>query len=216
MRHQRLVVCPGLKVNWHGIEGLVETLGRNGLTSNYRFDLAPYTWELVRGLRGGKALFTQAPMPIKCAGAPQKPMYLSCDAWRHNGMLQNTQVQLFNAGAVLFGVPDYAPALMEYVKTYGIDLRFGHTLKSIDGPRRRATFEWTLPDGNKEQVETEFDMIHVVPPQTAPDFVRASPLADSAGWVDVDPATLRHKKLEHVFALGGFAHVSPDTVTPLG
>ncbi|BCG04653.1 hypothetical protein PPGU19_092210 (plasmid) [Paraburkholderia sp. PGU19] len=202
VRYQRLVVCPGIRVDWHGVEGLVETLGRNGVTSNYRFDLAPYTAELVKTLRGGKALFTQPPMPIKCAGAPQKAMYLSCDTWRRNGTLHNTQVQFFNAGAALFGVPDYVPALMEYVEAYGIDLRFGHTLKSIDGPRRRAVFERALPDGSRETVETDFDMIHVVPAQTAPDFVRASPLADVAGWIDVDPGTLRHKRYEHIYALG--------------
>ncbi|CAG9187641.1 bifunctional protein tyrosine phosphatase family protein/NAD(P)/FAD-dependent oxidoreductase [Cupriavidus pinatubonensis] len=202
VRYQRLVVCPGLKVDWHGIDGLVETLGRNGVTSNYRFDLAPYTWELVRAQQGGKALFTQPPMPIKCAGAPQKALYLSCDTWRRNGTLKNIDVRFFNAGAVLFGVPAYVPALMEYIAAYGIDLRFGHTLKRVDGPRRRATFERALADGSKELVETDFDMIHVVPPQTAPDFVRTSPLADAAGWVDVDPSTLRHKKYEDIFGLG--------------
>ncbi|MBN3751595.1 TIGR01244 family phosphatase [Paraburkholderia sp. Tr-20389] len=202
VRYQRLVVCPGIKVDWHGVEGLVETLGHNGVTSNYRFDLAPYTAELVRALRGGKALFTQPPMPIKCAGAPQKAMYLSCDTWRRNGTLDKTQVQFFNAGAALFGVPDYVPALMEYVEAYGIDLKFSHTLKRIDGAQRRAVFDRALPDGSTDTVETDFDMIHVVPPQTAPDFVRASPLVNVAGWIDVDPGTLCHKSHEHIYALG--------------
>lgn len=69
LEYRNLIVCPGLRLAWERIEGLEETLGRNGVTSNYRYDLAPYTWELVRGLRGGKALFTQPAMPIKCAGA---------------------------------------------------------------------------------------------------------------------------------------------------
>ena len=86
LRYRRLVVAAGLKLNWDGVEGLTETLGRNGVTSNYRFDLAPYTWQLVRNLRGGRALFTQPPMPIKCAGAPQKAMYLSADHWRREKM----------------------------------------------------------------------------------------------------------------------------------
>lgn len=202
VHYERLVVCPGIKVNWDGIEGLVETLGRNGVTSNYRFDLAPYTAELVRQMRGGKALFTQPPMPIKCAGAPQKAMYLSCDTWRRNGVLQDTQVQFFNAGAALFGVPEYVPALMKYVESYGIDLRFGHTLKSVNGPRRRARFQRVQADGSTELFESDFDMIHVVPPQTAPDFVRSSPLADVAGWIDVDPGSLRHKKYQDIYALG--------------
>ena len=202
VKYQQLVVCPGLKLDWNGIEGLTETLGRNGVTSNYRYDLAPYTWQLVQQLKKGKALFTQPPMPIKCAGAPQKAMYLSADHWTRQGVISHIDIDFCNSGAVLFGVADYVPALMEYVKKYGIDLNFGETLVSIDGPAHKATFMKTLADGAKEKVVRDFDMIHVVPPQKAPDFVRVSPLADAAGWVDVDPATLRHKTFANVYGLG--------------
>ena len=198
----KLVVAPGLKLNWNGIEGLAETLGRNGVTSNYRYDLAPYTWDLVQGLKGGRAVFTQPPMPIKCAGAPQKAMYLSADNWRRTGVLKDVKIDFYNAGAVLFGVKDYVPALMEYVERYGIDLHFQHTLTRIDGPGRRAWFTRTDADGAKSEVETGFDMIHVVPPQVPPDFLRVSPLADAAGWMDVDQASLRHKRFKDVYGLG--------------
>jgi len=208
VKYKQLVVCPGLKLDWQGIEGLNDTLGRNGVTSNYRFDLAPYTWELVQNLKDGKALFTQPPMPIKCAGAPQKAMYLSADHWTRQGVLKNINIQFCNAGAVLFGVADYVPALMEYVKRYHIGLNFGETLVAVDGPARKATFMKNLADGSKEKVVRDFDMIHVVPPQKAPDFVRVSPLADAAGWVDVDPASLRHKTYTNVFALGDVANTT--------
>ncbi|HDR9257370.1 TPA: TIGR01244 family phosphatase [Burkholderia vietnamiensis] len=206
--YRKLIVCPGLKLDWDAIEGLADTLGHNGVTSNYRYDLAPYTWQLVQAFRGGNALFTQPPMPIKCAGAPQKAMYMSCDHWRRNGRLGAANVEFLNAGAVLFGVADYVPALMEYVERYDIALSFGHNLIAIDGPARRATFRRTLPDGSTETVQRNFDMIHVVPPQKAPDFVRASPLADAAGWIDVDPATLRHKRFPDIFALGDVANTT--------
>jgi sulfide:quinone oxidoreductase len=42
-----LVVSPGLELHWDGVEGLRDTLGCNGVTSNYMFEMAPYTWELV-------------------------------------------------------------------------------------------------------------------------------------------------------------------------
>ncbi len=212
VKYKQLVVCPGLKLDWQGIEGLNDTLGRNGVTSNYRFDLAPYTWELVQNLKGGKALFTQPPMPIKCAGAPQKAMYLSADHWTRQGVLNNIDIQFCNAGAVLFGVADYVPALMEYVKKYHIGLNFGETLVAVDGPAHKATFSKTLADGSKEKVVRDFDMIHVVPPQKSPDFVRVSPLADAAGWVDVDPASLRHKTYANVFGLGDATN-SPNAKT---
>lgn len=212
VKYKQLIVCPGLKLDWHAIEGLPETLGHNGVTSNYRYDLAPYTWELVRQLKGGRALFTQPPMPIKCAGAPQKAMYLSADYWRRSGRLDQIDVEFFNAGAMLFSVADYVPALMEYVRRYGIALNFGLNLSAIDGPGKHATFKRTLENGAVESIVREFDMIHVVPPQKAPDFVRVSPLADKAGWVDVDPATLRHRTYENIFALGDVSN-TPNAKT---
>jgi len=200
--YERLIVAPGIKLNWHAVEGLVETLGHNGVTSNYRYDLAPYTWKLVQNMRSGRAVFTQPPMPIKCAGAPQKALYLSADHWRRSGVLDNIDIAFFNAGEVLFGVKEYVPALNEYIKRYGAKISFGHRLVKIDGDSRRAWFEKNADDGGKTLVETEFDMIHVCPPQCAPDFVRESALADQAGWVDVDQNTLRHKTFANVWGLG--------------
>ncbi len=212
VKYQQLVVCPGLKLDWHGIAGLPETLGRNGVTSNYRFDLASYTWQLVQQLHRGTAIFTQPPMPIKCAGAPQKAMYLSADHWRRTGVLKAVDIQFCNAGAVLFGVPDYVPALMEYVEAYGIGLNFGQTLISVDGPAKKAVFSQAKADGTKALITREFDLLHVVPPQKAPDFVRVSPLADAAGWIDVDMASLRHKTFANIFALGDAAN-TPNAKT---
>lgn len=202
IEYQQLVVAPGLELNWGGIEGLEQTLGKNGVTSNYRYDLAPYTWELVQGLRHGKALFTQPPMPIKCAGAPQKAMYLSADYWLRQGLLPDIDIEFCNAGGVLFGVKDYVPALMEYVRRYQITLNFQHNLVAVDGAHKTATFEVTDGEGNCERKTVGFDMLHVCPPQRAPEFIRQSPLADDAGWVDVNPATLQHKRYANVWSLG--------------
>lgn len=200
--YDRLVVCPGIKLAWDQVEGLEDTLGRNGVTSNYRYDLAPYTWELVRNFKEGRALFTQPPMPIKCAGAPQKAMYLSADHWFREGVLKDVDVQFMNAGGVLFGIKEYVPALMEYVQKYDATLNFFHNLKSVDGAAKQATFTVAKPDTAPEEVTVEFDMMHVCPPQVAPDFIRVSPLADEAGWVDVDQDTLRHKTYDNIWALG--------------
>jgi len=206
--YQQLIVCPGLKLNWSAIDGLEATLGHNGVTSNYRYDLAPYTWKLVQELKAGQALFCQPPMPIKCAGAPQKALYLSCDHWRRNGLQGKIQASFLNAGAVLFGVADYVPALMEYIDRYAVDLQFGHNLIAVDGPAKQATFARTLPDASRETLVRPFDLLHVVPPQIAPDFIRNSPLADAAGWVDVDPASLRHRQFANIHGLGDVTNTS--------
>src|SRR5215204_1877412 len=104
VRYRALVVAPGIELNWDGVHGLRDTLGKNGVTSNYMFEIAPYTSELVRSLSRGRALFTQPPLPIKCAGAPQKAMYLSCDHWLRQDVLKDIEVEFHAAGPVLFGV----------------------------------------------------------------------------------------------------------------
>jgi len=202
LEYRQLVVAPGLKLDWDAVEGLRESLGKNGVTSNYRFDYAPYTWELVKKLRSGRAIFTQPQMPIKCAGAPQKAMYLSCDHWLRNKVLDDIDVRFCNAAGVLFGIEHYVPPLMEYVKKYNAGLDFFHNLVAVDGEAKKAWFDVSEPGKETRREEMDFDMLHVCPPQTAPDFVRNSPLANEAGWVDVAQDTLRHNRYDNVFSLG--------------
>jgi sulfide:quinone oxidoreductase len=196
-----LILCPGIKLNWAAISGLPEALGKNGVTSNYRFDLAPYTNELVRSFAKGRALFTQPVMPIKCAGAPQKAMYLSCNRWEKARVLDNIDVEFHTAGAALFGVPVFVPPLMDYVERYGIGLNLQSNLVAIDGAAKVATFEQKRGD-HVVRVDAPFGMIHVVPPQGPPDFIRDSPFAATSGFAEVDETTLQHPRHANVFALG--------------
>lgn len=198
LNYAQCVVAPGLMLDWNAVEGLQEALGRNGVTSNYRFDLAPYTWELVKDLKKGNAVFTQSPMPIKCAGAPQKALYLSADHWAKNNLIGDINVSFYNAAPVLFGVADYVPALMEYMEKYQANLNFTHNLTAVDGAAKVATFKTE----NDEYVTKEFDFLHVCPPQRAPDFIRDSELSDEAGWLSVDPASLQHTQYPNIWGAG--------------
>ncbi|MGZ8329116.1 MAG: FAD-dependent oxidoreductase, partial [Allosphingosinicella sp.] len=197
LRYRLLIMATGNRLDFNAIEGLVETLGKNGVTSNYRSDLAPYTWELVRKLATGRALFTQPPMPIKCAGAPQKAMYLSCSEWERQEWLDAVEVEFHNAGAVLFGVPAYVPALEATVDRYGIDVHLGSNLIAVDGPSKTAVFK-----SEAGETSREFDILHVTPPQKGCKVVADSELADAAGYVEVEQTTLRHKRFPNVMALG--------------
>jgi sulfide:quinone oxidoreductase len=141
-------------------------------------------------------------MPIKCAGAPQKAMYLACDHWRRNDRLKNIEVEFDTAGGALFGVAAFVPPLMKYVERYGASLCFNSNLKAVDGTAKKAWFEVKGADGTLETVEKSFDLLHVCPPQSAPDFVRHGPLADAAGWIEVSPETLQHVRHGNVFGLG--------------
>lgn len=197
--YRMLVVAAGLQLDWSRIEGLTETLGRNQVTSNYAYAHAPYTWDCLQRWRGGRAVFTQPPAPFKCPGAPQKILYLAADHWRRHG--QPADLHFYNAGAAMFGVPFFAAALDRVMADYGAQAHTGHNLVAVDGPAHRAWFE-TKVDGQLQRRTVDFDLLHVVPPQSAPDFIRDSPLADAAGWVEVDKHTLQHQRHENVFSLG--------------
>ncbi|AQS88303.1 oxidoreductase [Neoasaia chiangmaiensis NBRC 101099] len=205
VEYRRLVVAPGLQLDWNKVEGLAETIGRNGVTSNYSRESCAYTWECIEQLDGGVAIFTQPPMPIKCAGAPQKIVYLASDYWRKEGRLHKTHVEFALAGDVLFGVPYFVPSLQKMVDYYGVDVRYKENLIRVDGAKKEATFQRV---GTEETVTRRFDMLHVTPPQSAPDFIKSSPLANAGGWVDVDPATLRHVRYEDIFSVGDAAGTS--------
>ena len=197
-----LVVAPGIQLNWKDIKGLEDSLGKNGVTSNYSFKYAPYTFDLIKNHKKGKAIFHNPHTPVKCGGAPHKIMYLAADYFRKNGVLNNVDIQYWSGGPKLFAVPKYEKTLLEVVKRGNIKLNFFERLEEIDGANKRAKFVG-FGENNKE-VETwvEYDMIHVTPPQSAPDFIKSSPIANAGGWVDVDKHTLQHPKFKNIFTLG--------------
>ncbi len=222
-----LVVVPGIQLDWGKVKGLKETLGKNGVTSNYRVDLAPYTWELLRNFKGGNAIFTNPNTPIKCGGAPQKIMYLAGDYILKNGLQPNSNIHFYSGGGIIFGVKKYADVLNQVIARYKIQTHFKHNLVEIDGPNKKAWFQ----NEAGERIEQSFDMIHVTPPQSAPDFIKDSPLsivemdensgtpcqpghhtAAFMGWVDVDKHTLQHKRYPNIFSCGDVAN-TPNAKT---
>lgn len=219
-----LVVCPGIQIDLDAIEGLAETMNKNNVCSNY---VNPnYTWEVLQNFKGGNAIYTQAATPIKCGGAPQKIMYMAEEYYERQGVKDKTNISFITPGSVIFGVPEFARTLMEVIDRKNIELRFFHKLTRIDGPNHMAYFTITanaddpakLYHHKKDLGETfhsttevaiPFDMLHLAPPQSAPDFVKNSKLAHAEGpdkgWLNVDINTLQHKVYPNVFGLGDVA-----------
>lgn len=206
IEYDYLIVCPGIQIDWHLIKGLKEALGKDGVTTNYSPIYAPYTWETIKNFQGGNALFTFPNTPIKCGGAPQKVMYMADDVFRSKfGVRDRSNVIFLTLVTTLFSVPDYAKILEGVVKERAIEVKFGHNLKEIRAETKEAIFD-ILNDGViVGEVNIKYDMIHVAPPQSAPDFIKKSPLAmpnNPYGWVDVNSETLQHNRYPNVFAIG--------------
>jgi sulfide:quinone oxidoreductase len=194
-----LIVATGLKLCWDRIEGLVEALGQGGVCSNYSKDFAPYTWEAIQAFQGGHAVFTCAPMPIKCPGAPQKIAYLADEVFKKKRL--NAKVIYATATPGIFGIPTYAAPLREVVQRKGIDARYNHVLTAVRAAQKEAVFQVTEGETSREEV-ISYDLLHVTPPMAAPDAVATSPLANGAGFVEVDQFSLQHVRYPNVFSLG--------------
>ncbi len=199
LSYDYLIVAAGLQLNWNKVQGLEGNVGRNGICSNYLYDQCDKTWETLKAFKGGNALFTMPPPPIKCAGAPQKIMYLADDHFRKAGVHSNSQVHYYAGTPGIFSVKEFAKTLDEVIARRGIQTHYKHNLIRIDADAKQATFK-NLE--NDEETTVAYDMIHVTPPQGPPDFVKQSPLANEAGWVNVDKHTLQSPEYPNVFSLG--------------
>lgn len=207
-----LVVASGLVLDHDSIEGFsLDMVGENGLGALYAGPAhAARTWAAASKFveEGGTGLFTRPATEMKCAGAPLKHAFLIDDIAQRAGSAGKTNMVYVAPQGALFSVPIVAEKVRMLFGERGIDTQFNQTLKAIDAGARRATF--TSPDGG--ETEMDYDYLHVIPPQRAPDFVRRSGLswADrwvDQGWMEVDPATLRHRRYPDVFAVGDIAGV---------
>ncbi len=201
--YEYLIVAPGIKLDWEKVKGLKETIGKNAVTSNYAAEFAPYTFECIKSMKEGMtAMFTSPSTALKCGGAPQKITYLAADYFRRHGLMGKVKVDFSTAGKVVFGIKKYAVELQKIVDKLQVQMNYRHDLIAVDGPGKTATFKVTDEIGNTSEVTKHFDMLHVTPPQAAPDFIAQSPLANDKGWVDVDKHTLQHLRYKNIFGIG--------------
>jgi sulfide:quinone oxidoreductase len=200
VHYEQLVVAAGIQIDWDKIPGLAESVGRpgTGVVSNYSYDTVDATWEAIRTFRGGTAIFTDPKTAVKCGGAPQKIMYLAEEAFRRQGVREQTRVHFMNAKPTNFTAPSYGATLRRICDERGIDIQLEHDLIALRPDVREAVFR----RGDGSELVMHYDLMHVTPPQSAPDFLKRSPLANADGWVEVDKHTLAHVRYPDVFALG--------------
>ena len=203
LTYDALVVATGMKLNWEAIKGLPEALGKGGVCSNYSKDFAAYTWECIQNFKGGNAVFTCAPMSIKCPGAPQKIAYLADDAIKRDpAIAAKSKVIYATATPGIFGVPTYAAPLREVVARKGIDARYSHTLIEVRPASKEAVFKVSKEGEEPREEVINYELLHVTPPMAAPDVVAQSPLAAASGFAEVGKHNLQHVRFPNVFAIG--------------
>ncbi|KTS03511.1 NAD(P)/FAD-dependent oxidoreductase [Microbacterium testaceum] len=204
--YDQLVVCAGMRMAWEQVPGLTEAMAADSGVSNYEYSLAAKASVVLRDLRSGTVVFTQPSEPASCGAAAQKPMYLACDWWRAIGVRDDIRVVFVCPDPVPFGIPAVDRELQRKLDEYGIEVRYSRDLRSVDA----ETSTLTIGRGDAEET-LEYDVLHAVPPQRAPEWIAGSGLAasdDPHGFVDVDPETLQHVRHPEIWAVGDAAAVA--------
>lgn len=216
LKYDYLVVATGLKLDWDKIPGLGQGLGTQGTCSIYQYDKLDATAGMIQNFQGGRAIFVMPPVPIKCAGAPQKIMYLAEHIWRKKKVRDKAEVIFATAGKAMFGIPTFAEPLNKIVKERNIIPKFQHKVAAVNLNKKVVTFDITADDGSVRKEDVNYDLLHLVPTMSAHDFISQSPLAhqegDQKGWLAVDKYTLQHIKYPNVFGVGDVTGV-PNSKT---
>ena len=216
LNYEYLVVASGLRLAWEKIEGVEGNLGINGLCTNYQYDQVDKTAEMIQQFQGGTAIFTMPPVPIKCAGAPQKIMYLADDVFRRNGVRHKSKILFATAGKAMFGIPVFSQALDKVVARKEIQPLFQHKLLSVNAAAKTAKFATVDATGTATETELSYDLLHVVPPMMAHAFISESGLAfeegDQKGSLAVDKFSLQHLRYKNVYGIGDVTGV-PNSKT---
>lgn len=162
----------------------------------------------LENFSGGRVAVVVSKLPYKCPAAPYEAALLLHDVFRRRGLLKQIDLQVFTPE--ILPMPVAGPVLGQAVKGLleerGIGFHPGVQLQSIDPGRRELKFQ----DGAAER----FDLLLAVPPHRPPQALRGSGLTNEAGWVSVDPQTLR-TKCDNVYAVGDVTGITLPNGKPL-
>ncbi|XP_036910446.1 sulfide:quinone oxidoreductase, mitochondrial [Sturnira hondurensis] len=198
--YRYLIIALGIQLDYEKIKGLPEGFAHPKIGSNYSVSTVEKTWKALQDFKEGNAIFTFPNTPIKCAGAPQKIMYLSEAYFRKTGKRSKANIIFNTSLGAIFGVKKYAGTLLDIIQERNLTVNYKQNLVEVRAEKQEAVFENLDKPGETQVIS--YEMLHVTPPMSSPDVLKSSPVADAAGWVDVDKETLQHKKYPNVFGIG--------------
>jgi sulfide:quinone oxidoreductase len=221
--YDTMIVSAGIQMDIDAMPGLREALKTDKVCSNY---IDPEkTFRILKEFKGGNAVFTQPATPIRCGGAPQKIMYLAEEFFEKSGVREKTNVVFATPGTVIFGTKVFADELNRILKKKRVNFKPFYKPVSIDSAKQEITFQYIKPEIKRTEADLDqtvnekltggnlvtmhYDMLHLAPPQSAPEFIKQSPFAHqegpNKGWMNVDIHTLQHPHFKNVFGLGDSA-----------
>ncbi|CAL1271672.1 unnamed protein product [Larinioides sclopetarius] len=207
IQYDYLIVALGIKLAYEKIKGLPEAFNTKGVCSNYSSQYVEKTAKAMEDFQEGNAIFTQPLNPIKCAGAPQKIMYLAEEYFTKTGKRNKANIIFNTALPVIFSCKKYADALEQVAKQKDISVNYCHNLVEIKPESKEAVFQKLGAEGSSGTEILKYEMLHITPPMVPPPSIRESALADGSGFMDVNKNTLQSTKFDNIFGLGDCTNI---------
>lgn len=197
VKYDYLVVALGLELNYGAIEGAKESLGKNGVCTNYIYGLVDYTYETLQNVKTGNVVVTKPQSKIKGGVSAENSLFTMDEYVKDHDLDVNI---VFRSGShEVFPVKRYSDNLVAQLHEKGIDYKLEQELVEVRGEHKEAVFK-DLSTGELQVVP--FEMLVITPPMHGPSVLEDSGLLDPEGWVSVDPHTMMHNTYTTVFALG--------------
>ena len=199
-----LVLCPGLTPHWEKIPGLHAGYVDGWAVSAHVPEYAGRACAALVREREGAVVFSVPPEPASCGGTVLKAMFMACDRWRRENVLDQIDVHLVTPFRGVLGLEPADSRLRPFIAEYGITVHDETTVDAVDHRSRRVFL-----DGPTSTTIEQVKLAYVTPHSRAPRFIADSGLGDDseADLVAVDPHTLRHLRADSVWGLGDAATV---------
>jgi sulfide:quinone oxidoreductase len=190
IKYDYLVIALGAELAPELIPGLLER--------SHSFYSLEETEKLQRALsefKGGKIALVVSSLPYKCPGAPHEGAMLIADYFQRRGIRDIVEISLYTPESQPMPVagPQLGDAVKYMLGSKNISFHPLHKIVSVDPQTDKIIFE------GKDAVH--FDMLVAIPPHRAPRMIKNAGIANEAGWIPVDNATLK-TKADNVYAIG--------------
>lgn len=191
-----LIIALGAELAPENIPGLKEAAH-----TFYSFDGTIKLRDALQTFTGGMVAVVVCTMPYKCPGAPYEGAMLIADYFRKRGLRDEAVIHLLTPEPQPLPVagPELGEGVRQMLEEKGICYHPQYQLKKVQPQTKTLEFEGKEP--------FQYDLAIAIPPHRAPAVVRESALANEAGWIPVDPATLA-AKFENVYAIGDVTAIS--------
>ena len=176
-----------------------EVPGGAGAHDFYSLVGAERLFQALTAFQGGTIVIGVAGIPYKCPPAPVEFVFLLDDYLRSRGIREKSQIKLLSPLNRAFTIEATSKLVQPILAERDIELTGFFNVESVDPIGCTVT--------SMEGETVDYDLLVLVPPHRGQKVIEDSGLGDERGWVPTDKNTLKHTKLEGIWAIGDATNI---------